>query len=98
MFVPLADVETFSELGAGDDLESGPLQLANSTTDTSSIFQKRPVTTIIVPIYRRDCQNEVYAGSHVYPAGEGGVYLLKFDNSYSLWRSKTLYYRVFYTR
>ncbi|KAL6440126.1 hypothetical protein ACFW04_003025 [Cataglyphis niger] len=27
-----------------------------------------------------------------------GVYLLKFDNSYSLWRSKTLYYRVYYTR
>lgn len=89
-------METFSELG-GDDLESGPLQLATST-DTSSVFQKRPITTIIVPIYRRDCQNEVYAGSHAYPPGEGGVYLLKFDNSYSLWRSKTLYYRVFYTR
>lgn len=27
-----------------------------------------------------------------------GVYLLKFDNSYSLWRSKTLYYRVYYTQ
>ncbi|KAH8027070.1 hypothetical protein HPB51_002015 [Rhipicephalus microplus] len=39
---------------------------------------------------------EVYAGSHLYPGQ--GVYLLKFDNSYSLWRSKTLYYRVYYTR
>ncbi|KAJ8895072.1 hypothetical protein PR048_000397 [Dryococelus australis] len=47
-------------------------------------------------LYRRDCQEEVYAGSHLYPGQ--GIYLLKFDNSYSLWRSKTLYYRVYYTR
>ncbi|XP_020642233.1 Golgi resident protein GCP60 [Pogona vitticeps] len=50
----------------------------------------------IVPVYRRDCHEEVYAGSHQYPGR--GVYLLKFDNSYSLWRSKTVYYRVYYTR
>ncbi|KAI8489289.1 Golgi resident protein GCP60 [Branchiostoma belcheri] len=56
----------------------------------------RPPTDEIVPIYRRDCHVEVYAGSHMYPGR--GVYLLKFDNSYSLWRSKTLYYRVYYTR
>lgn len=55
-----------------------------------------PPTSCIVPIYRRDCYEEVYAGSHTYPGQ--GVYLLKFDNSYSLWRSKTLYYRVYYTR
>jgi len=55
-----------------------------------------PPTSCIVPIYRRDCHEEVYAGSHNYPAQ--GVYLLKFDNSFSLWRSKTLYYRVYYTR
>ncbi len=47
-------------------------------------------------IIRRDCHEEVYAGSHAYPGQ--GVYLLKFDNTYSLWRSKTLYYRVYYTR
>jgi hypothetical protein len=47
-------------------------------------------------ITRRDCHEEVYAGSHAYPGQ--GVYLLKFDNTYSLWRSKTLYYRVYYTR
>ncbi|RLU17157.1 hypothetical protein DMN91_011226 [Ooceraea biroi] len=61
--------------------------------------QRRTVTppiSVIVPVYRRDSQEEIYAGSHQYP-GEG-VYLLKFDNSYSLWRSKTLYYRVYYTR
>jgi len=50
----------------------------------------------IVPVYRRDCHEEVYAGSHQYPGR--GVYLLKFDNSYSLWRSKSVYYRVYYTR
>eukprot|EP00088_Acartia_fossae_P056198 TRINITY_DN6540_c0_g1_i1.p1 TRINITY_DN6540_c0_g1~~TRINITY_DN6540_c0_g1_i1.p1 ORF type:complete len:518 (-),score=176.92 TRINITY_DN6540_c0_g1_i1:283-1836(-) len=55
-----------------------------------------PPTSCIVPIYRRDCHEEVYAGCHNYPSQ--GVYLLKFDNSYSLWRSKTLYYRVYYTR
>lgn len=56
----------------------------------------KPVIMEIVPVYRRDCQNEVYAGSHKYPGQ--GVYLLKFDNSYSLWRSKTLYYRVYYSQ
>ncbi|XP_045451838.1 Golgi resident protein GCP60 [Melitaea cinxia] len=57
---------------------------------------QRPRVNLVVPIYRRDCHMEVYAGSHNYP-GEG-VYLLKFDNSYSLWRSKTLYYKVYYTK
>lgn len=56
----------------------------------------RPPTDEIVPVYRRDCHQQVHAGSHQYPGS--GVYLLKFDNSYSLWRSKTLYYRVYYTR
>ncbi|CAL8392595.1 Golgi resident protein GCP60 [Gadus morhua] len=56
----------------------------------------KPQTDEIVPVYRRDCHEEVYAGSHQYPGR--GVYLLKFDNSYSLWRSKSVYYRVYYTR
>ena len=56
----------------------------------------RPPTDEIIPVYRRDCHEEVYCGSHTYPGQ--GVYLLKFDNSYSLWRSKTLYYRVYYSR
>ncbi|KAL5276967.1 ACBD3 family protein [Megaselia abdita] len=80
------------------DLESGgpngpnvPPQ-AQATTLSS---QLAPVS-IIVPIYRRECQNEVYVGSHPYP-GEG-TYLLKFDNSFSVWRSKTLYYRIYYER
>lgn len=56
----------------------------------------RPPTDEIIPVYRRDSHEEVYCGSHAYPGQ--GVYLLKFDNSYSLWRSKTLYYRVYYSR
>ncbi|XP_076852550.1 Golgi resident protein GCP60 isoform X2 [Brachyhypopomus gauderio] len=56
----------------------------------------KPHVDEIVPVYRRDCHEEVYAGSHQYPGR--GIYLLKFDNSYSLWRSKSVYYRVYYTR
>ncbi|KAG5857540.1 protein TMED8 [Anguilla rostrata] len=49
----------------------------------------------ILPVYRQDSHLAVQAGSHEFP-GEG-TYLLKFDNSYSLWRNKTLYYRVYYS-
>nr|CAD7440984.1 unnamed protein product [Timema bartmani] len=76
----------------GDDIERG----ANLNSGKAAELNNRPPLSVIVPVYRRDCQEEVYAGSHVYPGQ--GVYLLKFDNSYSLWRSKTLYYRVYYTR
>lgn len=75
--------------------ESTSHRHSNSTRKTTKIMNRSPLS-IISPIMRRDCHQEVYAGSHGYP-GEG-VYLLKFDNSYSLWRSKTLYYRVYYTR
>ncbi|XP_045608935.1 Golgi resident protein GCP60 [Procambarus clarkii] len=73
--------------GEGDDVE----RLAGRKHENG-----RPAQSVIIPVYRRDCYEEVYAGSHTYPGT--GVYLLKFDNSYSLWRSKTLYYRVYYTR
>lgn len=49
----------------------------------------------ILPVYRQDSHLAVQGGSHSFP-GEG-TYLLKFDNSYSLWRNKTLYYRVYYS-
>ncbi|XP_053835702.1 protein TMED8 isoform X2 [Vidua macroura] len=49
----------------------------------------------ILPVYRRNSHREVQAGSHEYP-GEG-IYLLKFDNSYSLLRNKTLFFHVYYT-
>ncbi|XP_019334419.1 protein TMED8 isoform X2 [Alligator mississippiensis] len=49
----------------------------------------------IMPVYRRDSHRDVQAGSHDYP-GEG-IYLLKFDNSYSLLRNKILFFHVYYT-
>ncbi|XP_014482284.1 PREDICTED: Golgi resident protein GCP60 [Dinoponera quadriceps] len=75
-----------------NDLESGPMN-NNARPERRTTT---PPISVIVPVYRRDSQDEIYGGSHQYP-GEG-VYLLKFDNSYSLWRSKRLYYRVYYTR
>lgn len=82
------DDEIFDESIHPNDLEACSITTINGIA--------KPLLTEIVPVYRRDCQNEVYAGSHQYPGQ--GVYLLKFDNSYSLWRSKTLYYRVYYTQ
>nr|XP_010946227.1 PREDICTED: protein TMED8 [Camelus bactrianus] len=49
----------------------------------------------VMPVYRRASHRDVQAGSHDYP-GEG-IYLLKFDNSYSLLRNKTLYFHIYYT-
>ncbi|XP_023222274.1 Golgi resident protein GCP60-like [Centruroides sculpturatus] len=82
------DEEEENEQGNHKEIE-GNLESGLSLTN-------RSLTSVIIPVYRRDCHEEVYAGSHVYPGQ--GIYLLKFDNSYSLWRSKTLYYRVYYTR
>ncbi|TPP61205.1 Protein involved in maintenance of golgi structure and er-golgi transport [Fasciola gigantica] len=56
----------------------------------------RVPTDELIPIYRRDCHTEVYCGSHQYPGV--GVYVFKFDNSFSLWRSKWLYYRIYYAQ
>ncbi|XP_076299675.1 Golgi resident protein GCP60 [Lasioglossum baleicum] len=75
-----------------EDLESG---VSNGSVPSDYKLPSPPISEI-VPVYRRDSQEEIYAGSHRYPGQ--GVYLLKFDNSYSLWRSKTLYYRVYYTQ
>ncbi|XP_065055529.1 Golgi resident protein GCP60-like [Rhopilema esculentum] len=58
--------------------------------------ENKPEIDEVLPVLRRNSHEEVIVGSHLYPGQ--GVYLLKFDNSYSLLRSKTLYYRVYYTR
>jgi hypothetical protein len=81
------DEDTYDD----ETIQTGDLEAGSVAVNGVS----KPLLTEIVPVYRRDCQSEVYAGSHEYPGQ--GVYLLKFDNSYSLWRSKTLYYRVYYT-
>ena len=83
------DITIILFVGEGKgDIEKGPSKKEKDAN--------KPPTDEIIPVYRRDCHEEVYCGSHMYPGR--GVYLLKFDNSYSLWRSKTLYYRVYYTR
>jgi len=86
-----------SESSEDDDLdEDGVRHRTDLPDDRKHQTENDPPTDEIIPVYRRDCQDEVYCGSHVYPGR--GVYLLKFDNSYSLWRGKTVYYRVYYTR
>jgi len=84
------DLDNDEYLDENGDPESG------GGGSATALVEKGPPTSVIVPIYRRDCHQEVYAGTHNYPGP--GVYLLKFDNTYSLWRSKTLYYRVYYTK
>ncbi|EAA08384.4 Golgi resident protein GCP60 [Anopheles arabiensis] len=88
-------IEEDDEVICAEDLECGQVQSSQMSSAGSALGSRNPIS-IIIPIYRRECHQEVYAGSHTYP-GEG-TYLLKFDNSYSLWRPKTLYYKVFYTR
>ncbi|KAK2157234.1 hypothetical protein LSH36_195g06048 [Paralvinella palmiformis] len=78
------------------DEEEGESRGGDGDVERGKKSENRPPTDEIIPVYRRDCHQEVYCGSHMYPGR--GVYLLKFDNSYSLWRSKCLYYRVYYTR
>jgi len=79
------DDETFAALQ--EDVERGRELLPKGA---------KPNTEVIIPVFRRDSHQEVYVGSHLFPGK--GVYLLKFDNSYSFWRSKSLYYRVYYTK
>jgi hypothetical protein len=96
------DEEAFQQLekDLASDVERGGSggSSSGSVVKEGALLPKgaRPNTDIIIPVYRRDAQNEVYVGSHLFPGR--GVYLLKFDNSYSFWRSKTLYYRVYYTK
>ncbi|EUB59221.1 Golgi resident protein GCP60 [Echinococcus granulosus] len=81
------------------------LRIASTTPDEADVesgggngrskkVTNTPPTDELIPVYRRDCHTEVYCGSHQYPGC--GVYVFKFDNSFSLWRSKWLYYRIFY--
>ncbi|XP_053290672.1 protein TMED8 [Pleuronectes platessa] len=75
-----------------EDLE-GPV--SNGDVEKGSKTQTNSNLAEILPVYRQDSHLSVFGGSHDFP-GEG-TYLLKFDNSYSLWRNKTLYYRVYYS-
>lgn len=72
---------------------SGPIP--NGDVEKGSKSQANSNLVEILPVYRQDSHLSVFGGSHDFPGD--GTYLLKFDNSYSLWRNKTLYYRVYYS-
>lgn len=57
-------------------------------------LEREARTVSIVPTYRRDSHEEVFVGRHRYPGQ--GYYLLKFDNTYSVLRSKSLFFRICY--
>ncbi|XP_015273864.1 PREDICTED: protein TMED8 [Gekko japonicus] len=78
-----------------DDEEEfeGPIPVGDVERGSKSYLRNRYGE--IMPVYRRDSHREVQVGSHDYP-GEG-IYLLKFDNSYSLLRNKILFFHVYYT-
>lgn len=69
--------------------------VTNGDIEKGSKAQSKSNLAEILHVYRQDSHLSVLGGSHDFP-GEG-TYLLKFDNSYSLWRNKTLYYRVYYS-
>ncbi|XP_068195053.1 protein TMED8 [Antennarius striatus] len=78
-----------------DEEEELEGQVGNGDVEKGSKNQTSSNLAEILPVYRQDSHLSVNGGSHDFP-GEG-TYLLKFDNSYSLWRNKTLYYRVYYS-
>lgn len=55
------------ELHQSNDIESGG---NGPTSPPSPTLRYRPPLSSVVPVYRRECQSEVYVGSHCYP-GEG---------------------------
>ncbi|XP_061467847.1 protein TMED8 isoform X2 [Rhineura floridana] len=70
----------------------GPIPVGDVERGSKSYLRNRYGE--IMPVYRRDSHRDVQVGSHDYP-GEG-IYLLKFDNSYSLLRNKILFFHVYY--
>lgn len=85
--------EAFLE-SVSENQEGGQAEEVNRKSEMKS-RNVVPRVSEVVPLFRQDSHENVYAGSHRYPSQ--GVYLLRFDNSYSLWRSKVVYYRVYYT-
>lgn len=85
-----------SESSDDEDEEEEPEgPVVNGDVEKGSKSQANSNLAELLPVYRQDSHLSVHGGSHEFP-GEG-TYLLKFDNSYSLWRNKTLYYRVYYS-
>lgn len=72
-----------------------PSQTQSSLTKRQATKLAQTLNTLVIlPTYRRDSHEEVIVGRHKYPGP--GYYLLKFDNTYSVLRSKSLFYRICY--
>lgn len=85
------------ETNTADEMKTnGVEQIVVNENENNVEVMDKPNTDEVLPVLRRNSHAEVIVGSHMYPGQ--GIYLLKFDNSYSLLRSKTLYYRVYYTK
>lgn len=80
------DCEDEEKDGEREDVEKGDTTLKHHGPPMDEIIQ----------IIRRDSHQELQCGSHCFPGR--GVYHFKFDNSFSLWRSKTVYYRISYCK
>ena len=79
-----------------DDSDGAVSASLEEDSNENIVVVDKPRMDEVVAVLRRNSHEEVIVGSHTYPGQ--GTYLLKFDNSYSLLRSKTLYYRVYYTK
>lgn len=90
------DELVLSDLEAGGDLEGGEEVSKRQLLERKRTekLAKMANTVPIVPTYRRDSHEEIFVGRHRYPAQ--GYYRLKFDNTYSVLRSKNLYLRICY--
>jgi len=87
----------YFEWADADGLSQETRQIViNENEDNQVEVVNKPNVDEVLPTVRRNSHEQVVVGSHLYPGT--GTYLLKFDNSYSLLRSKTLYYRVYYTK
>ncbi|OAF71370.1 hypothetical protein A3Q56_00862 [Intoshia linei] len=80
------------------DNESQTDDDVNSTENESFVNNSREndkKISEIIPLRRIESHRNIQCGSHEYPSK--GTYMFKFDNSYSLFRSKLVYFRVFST-
>ncbi|KAI0990515.1 hypothetical protein GJ496_003389 [Pomphorhynchus laevis] len=83
------DIHLFQNTKISNDLEIG-----EKNPEDNDQKSKNLVIDDLIPLFRRDCHMSTVCGYHKYPGV--GYYHFKFDNTYSFWRSKTLYFRFYY--
>lgn len=108
---PLA-LKIYEEINDDDDDDDDDIDNLNLAIESTNLNEKNTTATdilernriekaeraartiSILPTYRRDSHEEVFVGRHRYPGQ--GYYLLKFDNTYSVLRSKSMFFRICY--